>query len=57
MLFGDKFWLPPTQGSGRGEDLSCLKQRFDSRKDHGPAAIELIVGPLVQLIVRHFEQT
>ena len=44
--------LQPAKRSGRCEHLTRFKQRFDSRKDHGPAAKELVVGPLVQLILR-----
>ena len=43
--------------SGSGEKFSGFQQRFQPGKDHRPAAVELIIRALAELIVGHLEQT
>src|SRR5216684_9155424 len=43
--------LRPAQRSGRREHLAGLEQRLETGEDHRPAAVELVVGVLAQLIV------
>ena len=49
--------LHPPQRAGRREHLARLQQRLDSRQHHGPAAVQLSIGILAQLIVRNLQQT
>src|SRR5207253_6794889 len=39
------------QGARRGEQLACLQPRLQAGQDHGPAAVELVVRALPQLVV------
>src|ERR1700722_16652473 len=46
--------LPVTlvhQRAGRRELLTRLQQRLQAREDHRPAAVDLLIGTLAQLIV------
>src|SRR5918996_682961 len=45
--------LRVAQRPGRGQVLASLQQRLQPGEDHRPAAVELAVGALVELIVDH----
>jgi hypothetical protein len=47
--------LRPAQRAGRREHLARLEQRFETGEDHRPAAEELSVGVLAQLIVGDYQ--
>src|SRR5260221_5430436 len=49
--------LEPAQRSRRGQHFAGFQQRLESGEDHRPAAIELIVGALAQLVMGDCEPT
>ena len=50
-MFGDRV----EQRAGRRQVLAGLEQRLQAGEDHRPAAVELVVGALAQLVVRDDE--
>src|SRR6476660_640551 len=45
------------QRAGGGESLARLEQRLEAREDHRPAAVQLRVGALRELVVDHRQPT